>query len=383
MFEIDPKRINPTVIKVIGVGGAGTNAVGRMIERGISHIEFIVTNTDLQALEVANAPNKIQIGHKLTKGLGAGSNPEIGAQAAQEDREALMEALKGADMIFITAGMGGGTGTGASPVIAEIGKELGALTVAVVTKPFLFEGHKRISQAQEGIQNLLTKVDTLITIPNQKLLSVVEKKTTIIEAFILADDILRQGIQGVSDLITVPGLINLDFADVRTIMASRGNALMGIGVSSGDGRAINASSQATSSPLLEETSIEGARGLLVNITGGENLLLTEVDEAVSLITTKVDKDANIIFGAVTDKNIGDEIRITVIATGFGDNSLQKKPVVKEEEYIPSTEKAKKIDYETFISSRRKPKEGFEEKPPETTITYTGDLEIPAFLRKQA
>lgn len=303
------------VIKVVGVGGGGNNAVNRMIEAGLRGVEFLAVNTDAQALSASLASEKIQIGRQVTRGLGAGADPEIGKKAAEESREEIKERLKGADMVFITAGMGGGTGTGASPVIAEIATEVGALTVGVVTRPFSFEGRKRAAQAEMGINNLKAKVDTLITIPNDRLLQVVDKKTSILQAFRVADDVLRQGVQGISDLIAVPGLINLDFADVRTIMMNTGSALMGIGVGRGETRAVDAARAAISSPLLE-ASIEGAKGVLLSITGGTDLGLYEVNEAAEIIAQAADPDANIIFGAVIDESLQDEIRVTVIATGF-------------------------------------------------------------------
>jgi cell division protein FtsZ len=300
MLEFEMEINQYAQIKVIGVGGGGSNAVNRMIESGLKGVDFIAINTDVQALHLSKAENKIQIGEKLTKGLGAGANPEIGLKAAEESRNDIEAALKGADMVFVTAGMGGGTGTGAAPVVAEIAKELGALTVGVVTKPFLFEGRRRQSQAESGMINIKSKVDTLITIPNEKLLQVVDKNTSINDAFRIADDVLRQGVQGISDLIAVPGLINLDFADVKTIMQETGTALMGIGVASGENRASLAARTAISSPLLE-TSIEGARGVLLNITGGSGLGLFEVNEAAEIIAQAADPEANIIFGAVIDE----------------------------------------------------------------------------------
>ncbi|MEN6413717.1 MAG: cell division protein FtsZ [Veillonellales bacterium] len=302
-------------IKVIGVGGGGNNAVNRMIAAGLQGVEFVSVNTDAQALVHAQAPVRIQIGEKLTKGLGAGANPEVGEKAAQESREEITKALRGADMVFITAGMGGGTGTGAAPVVAECAKENGALTVGVVTKPFSFEGRRRQLQAERGIAQLKEKVDTLITIPNDRLMQVVDKRTPIMEAFRIADDVLRQGVQGISDLIAVPGLINLDFADVKTIMLETGSALMGIGIGSGDNRAVAAAEAAIKSPLLE-TSIEGAKGVLLNITGGTSLGLFEVNEAAEIIAQAADPEANIIFGSVIDESFEDEVRVTVIATGF-------------------------------------------------------------------
>src|SRR5881394_2770267 len=303
-------------IKVIGVGGGGGNAVNRMIQAGIKGIEFLVANTDVQAMRTSLASSKIQIGAKLTKGLGAGANPEIGKQAALEDTDRILEALSGADMIFITTGMGGGTGTGAAPIIASLAAELGALTVAVVTKPFGFEGKRRRVQAEQGIRALRDTVDTLITIPNERLLNFVERGTSLGDAFKMADDILRQAVQGISDLITVPGEINLDFADVKTIMHGMGMALMGTGVSTGEHRAVEAAQRAISSPLLEEASIEGAKGVLINITGGNDMTLFEVHEAASIIQEAADEEANIIFGTVIDPKMKDEVKVTVIATGF-------------------------------------------------------------------
>lgn len=302
-------------IKVVGVGGGGNNAVNRMITAGLQGVDFIAVNCDAQALLLSKAQNRIQIGEKLTKGLGAGANPEIGQKAAEESREALIEELKGADMVFVTAGMGGGTGTGAAPIVAECAREAGALTVGVVTKPFSFEGKRRMNQAEAGIVNLKDRVDTLITIPNDRLLQVIDRRTSMMDAFRIADDVLRQGVQGISDLISVPGLINADFADVKTIMSDAGSALMGIGTAKGDNGAVAAAEAAIKSPLLE-ASINGARGVLFNITGGKDLSLFDVTEASNKITEAVDPDANIIFGAVIDENLDDEIRVTVIATGF-------------------------------------------------------------------
>lgn len=315
MLEFDLNMEQVAQIKVIGVGGGGNNAVNRMIDAGLKGVEFIAVNTDKQALFTSKAEHRVQIGEKLTKGLGAGADPEVGKKAAEESREDIMKLLQGADMIFVTAGMGGGTGTGAAPIVAEIAKELGVLTVGVVTKPFMFEGKRRMQNAELGIQELKSKVDTLVTIPNDRLLQVIEKKTSMLEAFKIADDILKQGVQGISDLIAVPGLVNLDFADVKTIMLEQGLAHMGIGRASGENRAIDAAKQAIHSPLLE-TSIEGAKGVLLNITGGVNLSLFEVNEAAELVTQAADQDANIIFGAVINENLKDEIIITVIATGF-------------------------------------------------------------------
>jgi len=304
------------VIKVVGVGGGGTNAVNRMVDSGLSGCEFIAVNTDAQALMMTDADVKIQIGAQATRGLGAGADPEIGFAAAQESRDELKEALKGADMVFVTAGEGGGTGTGGAPIVAELGQELGALTVGVVTRPFAFEGRKRADQAERGIDQLRDRVDTLIVIENDRLLQVVERQTSVVEAFRMADDILRQGVQGITDLITEPGLVNLDFADVRTIMRDAGSALMGIGRASGENRAAEAARTAVSSPLLE-ASIEGATGILLNITGGSDIGLFEVNEAAEVVTGAADQNANVIFGAVIDDSLREEVQVTVIATGFG------------------------------------------------------------------
>jgi cell division protein FtsZ len=304
------------VIKVVGVGGGGTNAVNRMVDAGLRGVEFIACNTDAQALAMCDADMKLNIGQELTNGLGAGANPDVGHGAAAESRDDIKEALKGADMVFVTAGEGGGTGTGAAPVIAEIAKnEIGALTVGVVTRPFTFEGTQRARAAEDGIQRLRENVDTLIVIPNEKLLTIVERRTTILEAFREADNVLRQGVQGITDLITIPGLINLDFADVRTIMRDAGSALMGIGTAAGENRAAEAAKIAISSPLLEE-SVEGATGILLNITGGHDLGLFEVNEAAEIVQGSADSNSNMIFGAVIDDSLGDEVRVTVIATGF-------------------------------------------------------------------
>jgi cell division protein FtsZ len=356
-FDIDVEQF--AKIKVIGVGGGGNNAVNRMVESGVRGIEFVALNTDRQALYSSRAEIKLQIGEKITKGLGAGANPEIGSKAAEENRNDITEAIKGADMIFITAGMGGGTGTGAAPVVAEIAKELGILTVGVVTKPFTFEGKKRLSQAEKGIMELKDKVDTLVTIPNDRLLQVADKKTTMSQAFLMADEVLQHGIQGISDLISVPNLINLDFADVKTIMQDKGIAHMGIGIASGDNRATDAAKLAIKSPLLE-TSIEGAKSVLLNITGGGDLGIFEVNEAADLIRQSVDQDANIIFGAGIDEALGESIKITVIATGFEENSNSIKGT-----------KEKNI-------SKKDSKE-----PEEIHIDESlGDLDIPIFLRRR-
>ncbi|MGE5552433.1 MAG: cell division protein FtsZ [Betaproteobacteria bacterium] len=348
MFELDVETDQLASIKVVGIGGGGSNAVNRMIAAGLTGVEFLAMNTDAQALQCSRATHRLQLGESLTKGLGAGSNPDIGRDAAEESQEEIRRCLAGADMVFITAGMGGGTGTGAAPIVAKLARELGALTVGVVTRPFTFEGRRRQQQAEAGVAALRSNVDTLITIPNDRLLTVVDKRTPMLEAFRVADDVLRQGVQGISDLITVPGLINLDFADVRTIMMDAGSALMGIGVASGEDRAATAARAAISSPLLE-ASIEGARGVLLNITGGPDLGLHEVNEAAEIVAACTDQDANIIFGAVIDEKLKDEVRVTVIATGFAG----PKPVEK---------KADELEIKPFASG--------------------DDLDIPAFLRRR-
>src|SRR5680860_113182 len=353
MLEFDTDLIQFAEIKVIGVGGGGNNAVNRMISAGLQGVDFVTVNTDSQALQLSRAAQKVQIGVKLTKGLGAGASPDIGAKAAEESREELAMVLKGADMVFVTAGMGGGTGTGGAPIVAEVAKEMGALTVGVVTRPFTFEGRKRAMQAEKGIADLKAKVDTLITIPNDRLLQVVDKHTTIHEAFRIADDVLRQGVQGISDLIAVPGLINLDFADVKTIMSNTGSALMGIGQATGENRAGDAARKAISSPLLE-TSIEGAKGVLLNITGGSNLTLFEVNEAAGIIAEAADPDANIIFGAVIDENLKEEIRVTVIATGFDQQwaGFGAAPGKVQDNIIKPLSKEGEVDIPEFLRRRR-------------------------------
>ena len=313
--NMNEEETNFAAIKVIGVGGAGTNAVNRMVDSGLRGVDFIAINTDKQALAMSKAPTQIQIGDKLTKGLGAGANPEVGQKAAEESREEIANTIKGSDLVFVTCGMGGGTGTGAAPIIAETAREMGILTIGVVSKPFLFEGRQRMKNAEAGIARLKANVDTLVVVPNDRLLSVVTKGTTMTDAFKIADDTLRQGIQGISDLIAVPSLINLDFADVRTVMQSRGLAHMGIGIGKGESRMVDAAKQAISSPMLE-TSIDGARAVLINITGGPDTSIIDINEAAQLITAAADPEANIIFGAGIDENMDDEVKITVIATGF-------------------------------------------------------------------
>jgi cell division protein FtsZ len=372
MLEFDLEVDQFARIKVIGVGGGGSNAVNRMVEMGVQGVEFIAVNTDAQALQLSRAEQKVKIGEKLTRGLGAGANPEVGRKAAEESREHIENALRGADLVFVTAGMGGGTGTGAAPVIADIAKQMGALTVGVVTKPFSFEGKKRLAQANSGVSALKEKVDTLIVIPNDRLLEIVDKNTPMLEAFREADNVLRQGVQGISDLIAVPGLINLDFADVKTIMTERGSALMGIGVATGENRASEAAKAAIMSPLLE-TSIDGARGVLLNITGGTNLSLYEVNEAADIVASASDQEVNMIFGAVINENLKDEIIVTVIATGFEESAqksvLEKRPqnnivnnartqvaAAKEEERIEvrpfQNFNSNSLDVPTFLRNRR-------------------------------
>ncbi|MEW5766176.1 MAG: cell division protein FtsZ [bacterium] len=379
MLEFENEVKHPTKIKVIGIGGGGTNAVVRMLSSKMKHdgIDFIVVNTDSQALEAVDVPYKIAVGSKLTRGLGAGGNPEVGQKAALEDKDTIYGLLDGADMIFITAGMGGGTGTGASPIVADIAREVGALTVGVVTRPFNFEGPKRAKQAEVGLKELIERVDTLITIPNQKILSVVEKRTSIIDAFRAADDVLRQGIQGIADLITIPGLINLDFADVKAVMTAQGNALMGIGVASGENRAIDAAQAAISSPFLESNSIEGARGILINITGGRDMMISEVDEAANLITEKADNEANVIFGTVTDEAMKEEVSITVVATGFGTRVSAAEPVQADEKVrdMQSFRKAKSM------AEAEKVGVGDRGYYPEGQVPADDPYAIPAFLRR--
>jgi cell division protein FtsZ len=367
-FDESEQSISGARIKVIGIGGGGGNAINRMIEAGIEGVEFLVGNTDLQALKSSKASVKIQIGEKLTRGLGAGGDPEIGRQSALEDTEKIIEALEGADMVFITTGLGGGTGTGAAPIIASLATELGALTVAVVTKPFRFEGRRRQRQGEQGLNELRECVDTVITIPNERLLNAVQKNTPFLDSFKLADDVLRQAVQGISDIITVPGLINVDFADVKTIMAGMGMALMGTGAAAGENRALEATQRAISSPLLEEASIEGAKGLLVNVTGGTDLTLFEVNEAMSIIHDSADPDANIIFGAVLDERLADEMKITVIATGFEKTGVATEPV---------------RSYSTAADGGRTPNPGGPPAGSTTGPLRREDVDVPAFIRKKA
>src|SRR3990167_1672162 len=396
MFEIVEQVNLGARIKVIGIGGGGGNAVNTMISARLTGVDFIVANTDAQAIEASRAPVKIQLGEKITKGLGARANPEIGRRAALEDQERIREFLAGADMIFITAGMGGGTGTGGAPIIAKLAREVEALTVGVVTKPFLFEGKRRMRQAEEGIHELKQSVDTLIVIPNQRLLSIAAKTTTMLEAFQKADDVLLQAVRGISDLIITPGLINLDFADVRTVMAEMGLAMMGAASASGENRAVEAARKAISSPLLEDISIHGAKGVLINITGGPDLCLYEVNEAATMIQEEAHEDANIIFGAVIDERMKDEIRITVIATGFGKKE-ERKPVLSAVTYNANKDtKGKKVvhlgtivdDLDSPTWQRKKHDTGEVETVTSDKVSMQFSQEnedrfdIPTFLRKQ-
>ena len=380
MLNFDVETCGLAQIKVIGAGGGGNNAVNRMIEAQLKGVEFIAVNTDKQALLTSKAEYKIQIGEKLTKGLGAGANPEVGKRAAEESKDEIIKVLQGADMVFVTAGMGGGTGTGSAPVVAQLAKEMGILTVGVVTKPFVFEGKVRMKNAESGIAELKSKVDTLITIPNDRLLQIVQKNTSMLEAFSIADDVLKQGIQSISDLIAVPGLINLDFADVTSVMKEQGLAHMGLGNATGENRAIEAAREAIQSPLLE-TSIRGAKGVLLNITGGPNLGLLEINEASTLVQESCDPEANIIFGASIREDLGEEIMITVIATGFDEEkhmgfelnqrpSVQYRPTLNTTPNKPSQPEVKE---EVAVAV---------EEPKKTTTTIEDDMEIPTFLRRR-
>jgi cell division protein FtsZ len=398
MIEFDENKNLGARVKIVGVGGGGNNAVNTMISCQLSGVEFIVANTDAQALAANLAPMRLQLGSALTKGLGAGANPEIGRKAALEDVEVIRESLKGADMVFITAGLGGGTGTGGAPVIAEVAREMGVLTVAIVTKPFHFEGKKRMKQAEEGLANLRMTADALITIPNQRLLSISGKSMTLLEAFKRADEILFHAAKGISDIIVGHGIINLDFADVRTIMSETGMALMGTGISVGENRAVEAAQKAISSPLLEDITIEGARGVLINITGGENMTLNEINEATTLIQKEAHDEANIIWGMVIDPAMKDEIRVTVIATGFGKVEEKSASRFKKVAPIPfRREPVKDIPAFSFSVKehnkdlpafmRKKVNERFDElklvDPPEFSMDDEDRFDIPTFLRKQA
>ncbi len=383
MFEF-AERESAAKIKVIGIGGGGGNAINNMIRSNLAGVDFIAANTDVQALETSLASVKIQLGRGITKGLGAGANPEVGRSAALEDVDKLRELLQGSDMVFITAGLGGGTGTGGAPVVAQIAKELQALTVAVVTRPFNFEGRQRQKQADRGIQELKKVVDTIITIPNDRLVGLATKKAKFVDMLKKADDVLLYAVRGISDLIMVPGLINLDFADVRTIMSEMGMALMGTGIARGDNRANEAAQQAISSPLLEDVSISGARGVLMNITSGSDLTIEEVQEASSLIQQQAHEDANIIWGTVVDDNVGEELRVTVIATGIGESEARVKPDLG---VIQGSRRGDDLDTPTFLRQNKKIQEGAPERQrPMALKDFPLDeeeLEIPTFLRRQA
>jgi len=375
-FTFQEEPHNGARIKVIGVGGGGLNAVNRMIDEGVEGVEFIVTNTDLQALQLSRAPVKVQIGTKLTQGLGAGANPEVGRKAALEDTDKLIEVLEGADMVFVTAGFGGGTGTGAAPIVASLATELGALTVAVVTKPFSFEGKRRMQQAEQGLAELAESVDTVITIPNERLLSL-DKNTGFFEAFRLADDVLRQAVQGISDIIVIPGIINRDFADVKTIMHGMGYAVMGTAVAHGPNRAVEAATRAMASPLLEDALITGARGILINITGSPSLLLQEVHAASSIIQQAAHEDANIIFGAVLDESLQDNVKITVIATGYKPEAVnvRRRPeAIAAAPALASSPASRASEWNTGP--------GPVAKAEALPIARREDLDVPAFLRRR-
>ncbi|MBU1167425.1 cell division protein FtsZ [Patescibacteria group bacterium] len=378
-MEIKPELETFAKIKVVGVGGGGNSAISRMAESEMHGIEFVAVNSDAQALHISGVEKKIHIGKALTKGLGAGMNPEIGRQAAEEDQDEIRNALEGADMVFITCGLGGGTGTGAAPVIAEVARDLGALTVGVVTKPFSFEGAQRREIANKGHLDLEEKVDTLITIPNDKLLQIIDKKTSLLDAFEVVDDVLKQGVQGISDLITIPGIVNVDFADVKAIMQGTGSALMGIGRASGENRAVEAAKAAIESPLLE-LSIGGAKGVLFNVSGGEDLGMFEIDESARVITESVDPDAKIIFGAVRDAELTNEIKITVIATGFIEEGKERKPepanMFEDREKPASMSVAPQTSSSGFSYLKSK------EKPEDTSPAEEDELDIPAFIRKK-
>jgi cell division protein FtsZ len=380
MFEIEEVRGQKAKIKVVGVGGAGGNALNNMIASTLNGVEFIAINTDLQSLESSLAPVKVQIGANLTRGLGAGSSPQKGRDAALEDRDAIIESLEGADMVFITAGMGGGTGTGAGPVIAQVAKELNALTVGIVTKPFYYEGRTRSSNAEEGIREMSKYVDTLIVIPNDRINIVVEKGTPVLKSFSIANDVLRQAVQGISDIILIPGLINVDFADVRTIMADKGRGVMGSGTARGENRAVEAAKKAILNPLIEESSIEGAKGILINITGGLDMTSSDIEAAAALIHDSAHEDVNIIFGAVIDPDITDEFKVTVIATGF---SCQKEKVEIPEvkRWMPILEPSNYKGSERVIAKSLRPN-FMPELVPTEIISYESTIDVPTFLRKE-
>jgi len=382
MFELVEKLAPNAIIKVLGVGGGGGNAVAHMVSSHVDGVDFICANTDAQALKSSGAKWTLQLGGNVTKGLGAGANPEVGRQAALEDRERIVETLTGADMVFITCGMGGGTGTGAAPVVASLAKDLGILTVAVVTKPFTFEGRKRMLQAEAGLEALRGVVDTLITIPNQRLLSVVDRGTPLIAAFRVADSVLQQAVQGISDLILVPGLVNLDFADVRTIMSGMGLAMMGTGTGKGENRALDAAQKAVASPLLDETSIEGARGILINFTGGADLSIHEVEEAARIVQEAAHEEAHIIFGAVIDPQLSDEVRMTVIATGFADKK-ETVGVGGKVVDLPRPSRSLPSSAPVPVAPWRRKFADPRGEASEEALGEAADLEVPAFLRRQA
>ncbi len=365
-------------IKVLGVGGGGGNAVNRMIAAKVEGVEFMVANTDLQALEMSKAPLKIQLGAKLTKGLGAGANPDVGRAAALEDTDKIVEALEGADMVFVTAGLGGGTGTGGAPIVASLARELGALTVGVVTKPFAFEGRRRMAQAEYGLSELSQAVDTVICIPNERLMDFVDKGTSFFEAFRIADDILRQGVQGISDIITITGIINRDFADIKTIMEGMGYAVMGTAIGRGDNRAVDATNQAIASPLLEDASINGAQGILLNITGSSNLTLHEVHEASSIVQQSAAENANIIFGAVLDESMEDAVKVTVIATGIKSEQMGIKPLAGLSPALKSVQESVKLRRQKATAGSDEAPEVEDKAPPEIS---EDDLDVPAFMRR--
>ena len=383
-FELEIDRSNSAKLKVIGCGGAGGNAVNRMIGAGLRGVEFIVANTDMQALSQSLAPTRLQIGVNTTRGLGSGGDPATGRRSAEEDEAAITDAVADADMVFITAGMGGGTGTGSAPVVARLARQAGALTVAVVTKPFQFEGRRRMRQADEGLEELRSEVDTLLVIPNERLLSVVEKGTSLSEAFQVADNVLLQATRGISELVTVPGLVNLDFADVKSIMAAKGNALMGCGRGSGANRAVEAATQAVSSPLLEDVSIHGAEGVLVNITGGRDLTLHEVNEAAQIVTQAAGDDANVIFGAVIDPSLDGDLLITVVATGFGAHGMNMRRVERAARAIPAPAAVAAAVGDDDLAGLSTP--AWQRREGRASWGRSGSradsLEVPTFLRKQ-
>src|SRR5680860_1249865 len=395
MAEVKPEIETFAKIKVVGVGGGGNSAINRMVDSGIKGVGFVAINTDIQALHYNKASEKIHIGKTVTRGLGAGMNPELGKSAAEESANEIKESLKGCDMVFVTCGLGGGTGTGASPVVAQMAKEEGALTVAVVTKPFMFEGGQRKNIAERGFTELADKVDTIITISNDKLLQVIDKKTSLLEAFMVADDVLRQGVQGIAEIITVPGIINADFADVKAVMSNAGSALMGIGTATGENKAIDAAKDAINSNLLD-MSIDGARGIVFTITGGPDLSMTEVSEAAKVITSAADEDAKIIFGAVVDEKMKDQIKITVVATGFDGHSKSQKGETSKSSYTPNTFIAEKETEKEDLAVREDRnkakfssvfknlplKPTISEKKVEKPVDEDDDLSVPAFIRKK-